>query len=267
MFSFLKNFSKKKILSEENIKLINQDLIKYDLVSIKNHIKNKIFETNIENLQSIDFNYMHIKNLLPDDYYNQLTKFIHNNTSHLAKTKMYKNDTTNILYVDIIGYTFATEESDEIKKFLRDLNTIFQLIGLEIWKKFEFKKHTNNYENVKLTPFAQILVRKNKQFSINPHLHGKTEILDCLFYFPDSNIDKDHGTIIYEKINNEIKVGNRVEYEGFDIKNFKIAKKFDYIPNTVVAWINNEKSFHGANPDWKPAKENKKNIFFGLRKA
>lgn len=71
MFSFLKNFSKKKILSEENIKLINQDLIKYDLVSIKNHIKNKIFETNIENLQSIDFNYMHIKNLLPDDYYNQ----------------------------------------------------------------------------------------------------------------------------------------------------------------------------------------------------
>ena len=36
------------------------------------------------------------------------------------------------------------------------------------------------------------------------------------FYFPDTNIDKNHGTIIYEKINNEIKIGNRVEYEGFD---------------------------------------------------
>ena len=70
-----------------------------------------------------------------------------------------------------------------------------------------------------------------------------------------------------KRINDEIKVGNRVEYEGFDAKNFKIAKKFDYIPNTLIAWINNEKSFHGANPDWKPAKENKKNIFFGLRKA
>ena len=262
MFSFLKYFSKKKILSEENIKLINQDLIKYDLVSIKNHIKNKIFETDIENLQSIDFNYIHIKNLLPDDYYNKLTKFIHNNTSHLAKTKMYKNDKTNI-----IDYTFEAEESDEIKKFLKDLKTIFELIGLEIWKKFEFKKLTNNYKNFKLKPFSHILVRKNKQFSINPHLHGKIEILDCLFYFPDTNIDKNHGTIIYEKTNDEIKVGNRDEYEGFDAKNFKIAKKFDYIPNTVVAWINNEKSFHGANPDWKPAKENKKNIFFGLRKA
>ena len=148
MFAFIKNFSKKKILKKENIKLINQDLIKYDLVSIKNHVKNKIFNTSIENLQSIDFNYIHIKNLLPDDYYNQLTKFIHNNTSHLAKTKMYKNDTTNILYVDIIDYTFEAEESDEIKKFLRDLKTIFELIGLEIWKKFEFKKHTNNYENL-----------------------------------------------------------------------------------------------------------------------
>ena len=67
--------------------------------------------------------------------------------------------------------------------------------------------------------------------------------MDCLFYFPDTNIDKNHGTIIYEKTNDEIKVGNRVEYEGFDAKNFKIAKKFDYIPNTVVAWINNEKAF------------------------
>ena len=180
---------------------------------------------------------------------------------------MYKNDTTNILYVDIIDYAFEAEENDEIKKFIRDLKSLFELIGLEIWKKFELKKHTSNYENLKLMPFGQILIRKDKQFSINPHLHGKTEVLDCLFYFPDTNIDKNHGTIIYEKINNEIKVGNRVEYEGFDAKNFKVAKKFDYIPNTVVAWINNEKSFHGANPDWKPAKENKKNIFFGLKKA
>lgn len=264
MFEFIKNFFKKKKISEENRKLINQDLIKYDLVSINNHIKDKIFETDIENLQSTDFNYMHIKNLLPDDYYNQLTKFIRINTSYLAKKKMFKNDKTNILCVDIIDYTFETEESDEIKKFLKDLKNIFTQISHEIWKKFEFKKLTDNYENVKLTPFGQILVRKDKQFSINPHLHGRIEILDCLFYFPDSNIDRNHGTIIYEKKNNEIKVGNRNEYEGFDAKNFKIAKQFDYVPNTLVAWINNEKSFHGANPNWEPAKENKKNIFFGL---
>ena len=48
MFEFIKNFSKKKILNKENIKLLNQDLLKYDLLSIKNHIKNKISNTSIE---------------------------------------------------------------------------------------------------------------------------------------------------------------------------------------------------------------------------
>ena len=60
-------------------------MLKYDLLSIKNHIKNKISDTSIENLQSINFNYIHIINLLPEDYYIQLTKFIQTNTSYLSK--------------------------------------------------------------------------------------------------------------------------------------------------------------------------------------
>ena len=46
-----------------------------------------------------------------------------------------------IFYKDIIDY-FETEESDEIKKFLKDLKNIFTQISHEIWKKFEFKKLT-----------------------------------------------------------------------------------------------------------------------------
>ena len=87
-----------------------------------------------------------------------------------------------MLYVDIIDYAFEAEENDEIKKFIRDLKTLFELIGLEIWRKFELKKHTSNYENLKLIPFGQILIRKDKHFSIK-HLHGKQEVLDCLFLF------------------------------------------------------------------------------------
>ena len=152
-----------------------------------------------------------------------------------------------------------------IDSFVKDLSEIIKLISNELFIKFEYLKlvpkhiHKNQLDN-----FGQILIRNDKSFAINPHLHGKSEILDCLFYFPNSDADSEQGTVIYKKISDKVKVGNREGYEGFDHNYFEEAKKFKYIPNKLIAWLNNSKSFHGANTVPIPMKENKKYIFFGV---
>jgi hypothetical protein len=158
-------------------------------------------------------------------------------------------------------------ESDDIilDIFLNDFGRLIELITKELFQKFV--DHNLVPPNIKkLLPFnsfGQIIIREDKKFSINPHLHRKKEIMDCLYYFPNTDVDITQGTVVYKKISEEVKVGDRTSYENFDYKYFEEVKKFDYTPNKVIVWLNNNKSFHGANPVAQSLKENKKYVFLG----
>ena len=245
--------------------VLDQEFLNYDIIEVKKFIKDNIKNTNIENIDTVDFKYISINNLFPTKYYNKFVKLVDISTPTFQKNKMVEGS-TNKVYLDLFPKKTENKNYGQIiDYFLKDLKEIIKLIINEVYLKFDNLKlipvHINKND---LKNFGQILIRDDKSFSINPHLHTKSEILDCLFYFPNSDADIDQGTVIYKKISDQVKVGNREGYEGFNYDNFEEAKKFTYIPNKLIAWLNNSKSFHGSNVLPAPMKENKKYIFFGM---
>jgi hypothetical protein len=258
------------------------NFLDYDLNYVKNFILTKIKEAKIDNINSINFNYIEINELFPLDYYLNFTKFVKWATPILKHHKMVAEDSTNKLYLDVLTLKNVDKIDNKIIiNYLTDFKEIIKLISKELFQKFEDQNLVPSYLKGLPTekPFGQILVREDKSFSINPHLHGKLEILDCLYYFPNTSDDITQGTVIYKKISDEVpnfltgkpsaagdsgKVGIRDGYENFDYKYFQEVKRFDYTPNRIIAWLNNSHSFHGANPVATPMTENKKYIFFGL---
>ena len=265
------------------------NFLDYDISYVKNFTLKKIKEAKIDNINSINFNYIEINNLLPLDYYLNLTKFIKSFTEILEKNKLLDEGGTNKVFFDLFMVNGHEQELNKIEakgmnQFLNDFKEIIKLISKELFQKFEDQNLVPSYIKGGPTakPFGQILVREDKYFSINPHIHSKQEILDCLYYFPNSSDDITQGTVIYKKISDEVpnfltgkrsaagdsgKVGIREGYENFDYKYFQEVKKFDYTPNKIIAWLNNSHSFHGSNPmgTETPMTENKRYIFLGLR--
>ena len=248
--------------------MILKKYTEYNIDQVKKYAINKVRECKIESISSIKFNYIEINDLLPLNYYLNFIELIEIVTPFLKEKKMFEDGNTNKLYLDIFDERIEKDDTfdNSLKYFFIDLKELIKKISLELFQKFIDHNlvPTNIIKLLPFSSFGQILVRQQKDFSINPHLHNKQEIMDCLYYFPKNNDDITQGTVIYKKINEEVVVGDRKTYENFDYKFFEEIKKFEYIPNKVIVWLNNEKSFHGANPIAQPMKDNKKYIFFGM---
>ena len=232
--------------------MMDKKYIEYNIDQVKKFVIHKVRQCKIENISSTNFNYIEINDLLPLNYYLNFIELVEIATP----------------YLNIFDERIEKDDSfdNNLRYFLIDLKELIKITSFELFQKFI--DHNLVPSNIiKLLPFStfgQILVREQKDFSINPHLHNKQEIMDCLYYFPKNNDDITQGTVIYKKINEEVVVGDRISYENFDYKFFEEIKKFEYVPNKVIVWLNNEKSFHGANPVQQPMKDNKKYIFFGM---
>jgi hypothetical protein len=263
--------------------MTDSNFLEYDFNYIKNFTLTKIKEAKIDNINLINFNYIEINELFPLDYYLNFTRFVEWATPIISQDKMLADGGTNKLYYDLFPKIKRVENNNKvIINYLIDLAEITKLISKELLQKFEDQNLIPPYIKglSSFTPFGQILIREDKNFSINPHLHGKLEILDCLYYFPNTADDITEGTVIYKKISDQVpdlptgklsatrklgEVGTRETYINFDYKFFQEVKKFDYTPNKIIVWLNNSHSFHGANPVAIPMTENKKYIFFGLK--
>lgn len=248
--------------------MMDKKYIEYNIDQVKKFVIHKVRQCKIENISSTNFNYIEINDLLSLNYYLNFIELVEIATPFLKKKKMFEDGNTNKLYLNIFDERIEKDDSfdNNLRYFLIDLKELIKIISFELFQKFI--DHNLVPSNIiKLLPFStfgQILVREQKDFSINPHLHNKQEIMDCLYYFPKNNDDITQGTVIYKKINEEVIVGDRISYENFDYKFFEEIKKFEYVPNKLIVWLNNEKSFHGANPVQQPTKDNKKYIFFGM---
>ena len=49
--------------------VLDREFLNYNLIEVKKFIKDNIKNTNIENIDSVDFNYISINDLFPEYYY------------------------------------------------------------------------------------------------------------------------------------------------------------------------------------------------------
>jgi hypothetical protein len=248
----------------------------------KNHIETVFNQAIVEKKY---FKYIFVKNVLPESDYLKLTNNLKLIENFFFENKhLYRDDGTNDVVLDIINNiadynsvfqpTFGEQLYKKYSSFifqLRDLLTeitkhlvrIFKNEIVERDKILFSKRSIINFNELEV--FGQYLKRKRTDFFINPHLHLASEIVDVLYYTPNDNCSKFNGTsLYYPRFKYEISPEVLKSYHNIDSKDFDCYHTFDYIPNSLVAWVNVPQSIHGSEYSNSVKNTiNKSYIFFG----
>ncbi len=112
----------------------------------------------------------------------------------------------------------------------------------EMKRKFKYyllKRYGNlNFE----TKTRVELIRDTCEWEIQPHSDHPSKVFTLLFYLPEDNSLYNYGTSVYMPKDQSFvdDRGTRFPYEKF-----LEYKRFNFIPNSVFAFMKNERSFHG----------------------
>jgi hypothetical protein len=90
-----------------------------------------------------------------------------------------------------------------------------------------------------------LLVRDLTNFSIGPHTDAPHRLLSMLFYCPDNDALKHLGTSIYVPCDPHFRCAGGPHYPH---ASFRKVITMEYRPNSLFAFIKNDRSFHGVEP-------------------
>jgi len=94
-----------------------------------------------------------------------------------------------------------------------------------------------------------LIVRDHTNFNIGPHTDAPHRLLSMLFYCPDDDALKHLGTSIYVPRDPAFRCAGGPHYPH-DL--FQKIRTMEYKPNTLFAFIKNDRSFHGVEPIGEP---------------
>jgi len=248
----------------------------------KNHIET-VFNKAI--VKKKYFKYIFVENVLPESDYLKLTNNLKLIDNFFFENKhLHKDDGTNNVDLDIINSitynnsvfqptfgqqlyekygSFISQLRDVLGEITKHLVRIFKNEIMERDKILFSKKSIINFDELEV--FGHYLKRKRTDFFINPHLHNALEIVDILYYTPKDDSSKFNGTsLYYPRFKYELYPEVLKSYHSIDSKDFDCYHTFDYIPNSLVAWVNVPQSIHGSEYiNSIKNTMNKSYIFFG----
>jgi hypothetical protein len=94
-----------------------------------------------------------------------------------------------------------------------------------------------------------LIVRDVTNFNIGPHTDAPHRLLSLLFYCPDDDALSHLGTSIYVPRDLEFTCDGGPHYPH---RLFNRVKTMEYKPNTLFAFVKNDRSFHGVEPIGDP---------------
>ncbi len=90
-----------------------------------------------------------------------------------------------------------------------------------------------------------LVVRDLTNYSIGPHTDSPHRLLSMLFYCPADDSRKHLGTSIYAPLDPDFRCQGGPHYPH---RLFRKVMTMEYKPNSLFAFIKNERSFHGVEP-------------------
>jgi len=94
-----------------------------------------------------------------------------------------------------------------------------------------------------------LIVRDTTNFNIGPHTDAPHRLLSMLFYCPDDASLSHLGTSVYVPRDREFSCSGGPHYPH---ALFHKVKTMEYKPNTLFAFVKNDRSFHGVDPIGDP---------------
>lgn len=193
----------------------------------------------------------YLENVFPDDYYETLLR-------HLPESDAYQNlfEITD-LKLDHFrhrdqrnlndGWTGAL--SDELKEFWNDFNEWF--LGSELAQgvldSFEqpLRERFGARDSWPEVSVESQLIRHRAGYFLGPHSDLYTKLVVLLIYLPPDHRTSHLGTSLYRPKAPGFSCGNSVHYQFEDFVRVKTAA---YKPNSMLAFVRSDVSFHGVEP-------------------
>ncbi len=231
------------------------------------------------NVTNSYINYIYINKVIPEEDYKSLLQYLNLVDEFFNRNSvLMPDDNTNDVYLKIDEIITNLHKNDKNEMIiLMELGAfIFELYYLTnyILKKLMFifdeeisKRNINYFANYKLIDnqsykyFCHYLKRKRLDFALDPHLHTSHEVIDVLFYLPENKKYSFNGTSLFKPKNHiNVKKSDLKNYLSFKRSDFDDYNKIEYLPNSIVAWVNTHKSFHGVDYENSKLNNEKKKI-------
>ncbi len=237
---------------------------------VKEYIEEKV---NSAEILTDPFPHLVINNILPEGLYEIASKYWPD-YDHFkgagARKKIYTTsgciEATNIIEEKKIFWrTFGEVVVKHylkpliIKKFTPYIDWKFPSSSeeelLEIQEKLFF--YSYRYDS---------LVTDNSRYQIHPHIDGIRTFIQAIIYFPPDDLHQELGTVFYKGSAHkrplcEHKGSAIMEHNGDLVP----VKQVDYLPNTLVAFLQSPVSWHGSNPGYQDNNYLRRTYFLDIR--
>jgi hypothetical protein len=195
--------------------------------------------------------HIYVENVFPEDFYAELRANWPEASSFVSLA-----DTGRVskgAYRERFVMPFTPEEIDKLNEtrrpFWNDFGSwlITQRFLTAMIDKFEPYAKERFGDDLYQCGFSAdaLIVRDVTNFKLGPHTDAPHRLLSMLFYCPDDDALKRHGTSIYVPRDPAFRCKGGPHYPH---ANFQKVRTMEYKPNSLFAFIKNDRSFHGVEP-------------------
>ena len=176
--------------------------------------------------------------LPPEDSYESIA-----DTSRIKKNMQTQYDERFIVRFNATKLPLLPEPSKEFwTRFTQEIFDFeFTQSLLGMFNPY-YKERIKGAERIKITSEA-LLVRDRSNYAIGPHTDHWTRILSLLFYLPTNDALKQYGTSLYLPKDRKFTCGGDSHWEH---KMFDRIYTAPYMPNSLLAFVKTDHSFHGV---------------------
>jgi len=201
------------------------------------------------------FPYIFIEDLFPTSYYEDLLEYFpsNNQMSDLAKSsRVYGNYTEPTRMVTAFNNKdfdrFQAKQRifwDDFSKLLSSREFIQGIIDkFKPWCSNRLATLLDADGSIQLRSDA-LIVSDRTNYSIGPHTDLPHRLITFLFYLPKDDNLKTFGTSIYRHKNTQFECAGGPHYK---LKCFNEVARIPFLPNSLLMFVRNNRSFHGVEP-------------------
>ncbi len=193
------------------------------------------------------FPHLYYENVFPDEFYTNLIKFMPKflDYSQVSKVRGVTSDSGSPAYPD--RFVIALDDKMEdfgsywniAKNVIRSESTSFTLL-----EKFRETINTRLGNDFTVEPDA-LLIRDRTNYEIGPHSDHPRRVVILIIYLPETSTKQHLGTSLYiPNIEGMICPGG----PHYNRNKFTRVYTAPYKPNSALAFVKTDNSFHGVEP-------------------
>lgn len=168
-----------------------------------------------------------IQNVVPDELYKELLATFPEKYTPIEISRQLKGYPERFTAEEVCGPAWV-----ELDKALRGgafKKALCEKFGVQDWESLNDEI---------------LLIRDLPGYKIGPHTDARVKVISSLFYMPKDNSSANAGTTFYESKSGKTCPGG--PHYGFE--DFRKLKKIPFLPNTMMAFVKTDSSWHGVEP-------------------